>query len=150
MPLSTCNRFEILSNIHDSEMTLPDVQNPKEIPPPTPVPTPIPNPAPTPGVLRICKPKWQKTLPKTLTIASAEEISTSLKLKVEIETTDTAEKKSITALLDSGSTGECIDRDYAKSCQFNLVKLAQPIPVYNIDGTPNEARSITEVVSLIL
>ena len=79
-----------------------------------------------------------------------EEISTSLKLKVEIETTDTAERKSVTALLDSGSTGECIDRDYAKSCWFNLVKLAQPIPVYNVDGTPNEAGSIVEVVSLIL
>ena len=73
-----------------------------------------------------------------------------LKLKVEIKTTDTAERKSVTALLDSGSTGECIDRDYAKSCRFNLVKLAQPIPVYNVDGTPNEARLIMEVVSLIL
>ena len=149
-PLSTCNCFEILSNIHDSEMTLPDMQNLKEIPPPTPVPTPIPNPAPTPEIPRICKPKWQKTLPKTLTIASVEEISTSLKLKVEIESTDTAERKSVTALLDSGSTGECINRDYAKSCRFNLVKLAQPTLVYNIDGTPNEAGSITEVVSLIL
>ena len=102
-------------------MTLPDVQNLKEIPPPTPVPIPIPipNPTPTPETPRICKPKWQKTLPKTLTIASAEEISTSLKLKVEIETTDTAERKSVTALLDSGSTGECIDREYAKSCWSN-------------------------------
>ena len=31
-----------------------------------------------------------------------------------------------------------------------MVKLAQPIPVYNVDGTLNEAGSITEVVSLIL
>ena len=130
-------------------MTLPDVQNPKEPPPPTPILTPIHSPALTPEIPRICKPKWQKNLPKTLTIASAEGTSTSLKLKVEIETTDTAEK-SVTTLLDSGSTGECIDRDYVKSCWFNLVKLAQPIPVYNIDGTPNEAGLITEVVSLIL
>ena len=122
------------------------MQNPREIP----TPTPTHSPAPTPEVPRVRKPKWQKTLPKMLTIASAEGISTSLKLKVEIETTDTAEKKSVTALLDSGSMGECIDRDYAKSCRFNLVKLAQPILVYNIDGTPNEAGSIMEVVSLIL
>ena len=60
-------------------------------------------------------PKWEKTLPRTLTIAAMEEISTSLNLKVEIETTDTAEKKSIIALLDSGCTGVCIDREYAKS-----------------------------------
>ena len=69
-----------------------------------------------------------------------EGISTSLKLKVEIETTNTVEKKSLTALLDSGATGECIDRDYAKSQQFKLIKLTQPIPVYNIDGSPNEKR----------
>ena len=74
----------------------------------------------------------------------------SLKLKVEIETTDTAEKKSITALVDSRATGEFIDRQYAKSCQFNLIKLTQPIPVYNVDGSPHEAGSIIEAVSLLL
>ena len=91
-----------------------------------------------------------KTLPKTLTIATTEGISTSLKLKVEIKTTDTMEKKSVTALLDSSTMGECIDMDYAKSHWFNLIKLTQPIPVYNIDRSPNEAGSIMEVVSLIL
>ena len=131
-------------------MTLPDMQNLKEIPSPIPVPALNPKLALIPEILRIHKLKWQRTLPKTLTIASAEEISTSLKLKVEIETTDTAERKSVTTLLDSDSTGECIDRDYAKICRFNLVKLAQPILVYNVDGTPNEAGSIMEVVSLIL
>ena len=44
----------------------------------------------------------------------------------------------------------CIDWEYAKSCQFNLQKLSCPIPVYNIDGSPNEAGSITEAVSLII
>ena len=33
---------------------------------------------------------------------------------------------------------------------FNFIKLTQLIPVYNVDGTLNEAGSITEVVSLIL
>ena len=79
-----------------------------------------------------------------------EGISTSLKLKVEIETTNTVEKKSVMALLDSSAMGECIDRDYAKSQQFKLIKLTQPIPVYNIDRSPNKAGSIKEVVSLIL
>ena len=92
----------------------------------------------------------KKTLPKKLTIATMEGVSTSLKLKVEIETTDTTEKKSIIALLDSGTMGECIDRDYAKSQWFNLLKLTNPIPVYNIDRSPNEVGLITEVVSLIL
>jgi hypothetical protein len=95
-------------------------------------------------------PKWEKLLPKKFTIATTEENPTSLKLKVEIETTDTAERSSVTALVDSRATGEFIDRHYAKSNCFNLVKLTQPIPVYNIDGTLNEAGSITEVVTLIL
>ena len=89
-------------------------------------------------------------MPKTLTIANMEGISTSLKLKVETETTDTAEKKSVMALLDSSAMGECIDRDYAKGQRFKLIKLTESIPVYNIDGSPNEAGSIKEVVSLIL
>ena len=96
------------------------------------------------------KTKWEKALPGKLTIATAEEASTSLKLKVEIETTDTVERKFVVALLDSSAMGECIDRDYVKSQRFNLLKLTNPIPVYNIDRSPNEAGLITEVVSLIL
>ena len=63
-----------------------------------------------------------------------EGVSTSLKLKLEIETTDTTEKKSIVALLDSGAMGEWIDRDYAKSQWFNLLKLTNPIPVRATGG----------------
>ena len=107
--LSTHNCFEILSNIHDSETPLPDVQRLEGTLFPAITPLPI-------LTLKVQKPKWQKTLPKVLTIAAAEGISTSLRLKVEIETIDTAGRKSVIALLDSGSTGECINRDYAKSC----------------------------------
>ena len=107
-------------------------------------------PTSNPETPRAWKQKWEKTLPKRLTVAATEGISTSLKLKVEIETTDTAERKSVTALLDSRATGECINRDYAKSQWFNVTKLTQPIPVYNVDGSPNEAGSIMEVVNLIL
>ena len=97
--------------------------------------------------LKIQKSKWEKALPKKYFIATAEQSLMSLKLKVEIETIDTSEWK---CLVNSGATSEFIDRDYAKSCHFNLVKLKQPIPVYNVDGTLNEASSITEVVHLIL
>ena len=47
----------------------------------------------------------------------------SLRLKVEIKTTDTAEKKSVLALVDCKATGRFIDRHYAKSSYFNLIKL---------------------------
>ena len=100
--------------------------------------------------VKTCHPKWEKLLFQKFIIAAMEEKPTSLKLKVKIETMDTAEKKSITSLVDCRATGEFIDRHYAKSNHFNLVKLSQPIPVYNVDGTPDEAGSIMEVVSLIL
>jgi hypothetical protein len=63
---------------------------------------------------------------------------------------DTAERSYVIVLIDSRATREFIDRHYAKSNHFNLVKLTQPIPVYNIDSTLNEAGSKTEVVTLIL
>jgi len=50
----------------------------------------------------------------------------------------------------SGATGEFIDRHYAKSNRLHTQKLSEPIPVYNVDGTLNEAGSIIEVVDLIL
>ena len=100
--------------------------------------------------VKICHPKWEKLLPKKFIITAMEENPTSLKVKVEIETTDTVEKKSITSLVNCRATGEFIDWHYAKSSCFNLVKLSQPIPVYNVGGTFNEAGSIMEAVNLIL
>ena len=58
--------------------------------------------------------------------------------------------KSINSFIDSGATGQFIDHHYAKSNQLHTWKLSEPIPVYNVDGTLNEAGSITEVVDLIL
>jgi len=52
--------------------------------------------------------------------------------------------------MDSGATVEFINRHYAKSNWLHTRKLSKPIPVYNVDGTLNEAGSITEVVDLIL
>jgi hypothetical protein len=75
------------------------------------------------------RPKWERLLPKKFTVAATEGNPTSPKLKVEIETMNTAERSSITALVDSGATGEFIDRHYTKSNRFNFVKLTQPIPV---------------------
>ena len=63
---------------------------------------------------------------------------------------DTAQKISIMTLVDSGTTGACIDQDYVKSCRFKLIKLTQPILVYNVDSTLNNDGSIIKVISLIL
>jgi len=99
--------------------------------------------------IRNRRPKWERRLPSKLVIALAEDSSTSLKLKVELETNDTGEVKSVNSFVDSGATGEFIDRHYTKSNQLHTWKLSEPIPVYNVDGTLNKAGSITEVVDLI-
>ena len=117
LPFASPNHFEVLSDTMSSEAQISEC---------VPSGDPISISAKTPMIPRARKPKWEKSLPKKLTIATVEGVSTSLKLKVEIETTDTAEKKSIIALLDSSAMGECIDRDYAKSQQFNLVEINNP------------------------
>jgi len=95
-------------------------------------------------------PKWERRLPSKLVIVSVEDSSTSLKLKVKLETTYTGEVKSVNSFVDSRATVEFIDCHYAKSNRLHTRKLSKPIPVYNVDGTLNEAGSITEVVDLIL
>ena len=70
----------------------------------------------TPLIPKVQKPKWEKALPEKFIIAAMEETPNSIKIKVEIKTTDTAEKRSITTLIDSRATGKFIDRQYAKIC----------------------------------
>jgi transposase InsO family protein len=105
-------------------------------------------PRPTPT--RNFRPRWERRLPPKLIIASTEGGPTSLELEVKIETTDTGEVKAVHSLVDCGATGEFIDRDYVKANRLRTRLLSEPIPVFNIDGTPNEAGSISEVVDLIL
>ena len=81
-------------------------------------------------------PRWERKLLKPLTIATIT-TSNSLSLKVEIQTTDTAQILGLTALLDSGATGLFIDKDFVKNNHLTTRPLTRPIPVYNVDGTPN-------------
>jgi len=69
---------------------------------------------------------------------------------VEIRTTDTSELHSVKALLDYGATGSFIDRDFVRSKGMNTRTLSWNISVFNIDGSPNEAGQITEVVDVVL
>jgi hypothetical protein len=81
---------------------------------------------------------------------AAEPGSNSLYLRVEIESTETQQKQGIHVLVDCGATGLFIDREYVKSNQLPTIKLSWVIPVFNVDGTPNEASCISEVVELII
>jgi len=57
------------------------------------------------------KPKWEKRLPKLLSISALDVRGISLLLPVEIGTTDTSKLHSVEALLDCGATGSLIERD---------------------------------------
>jgi len=96
------------------------------------------------------KPKWEKRLPKLLSISALDARGTSLLLPVEIGTTDTSKLHSIKALLDCGATGSLIDRDFVCSKGMNTQTLSHNIPVFNVDGSPNEAGQISEVVDVVL
>jgi len=69
---------------------------------------------------------------------------------VEIGTTDMSELHSVEALLDCGATGSLIDRDFIRSKGMNTWTLSHNIPVFNVDGSPNEAGHISEVVNIVL
>ena len=142
-PLSSAyNRFSVLHV--DS---IPEIKEPVEN---SPVVLHKTNP---PAPSRKWKPNWEKRIPDHLvidTLDKKEGHCRSLTLKIKLQTTDTAETKSVTALLDSGATGMFINREYVKKSGFTTRTLSNPIPVCNVDGTPNEAGSITDVVELNL
>jgi len=96
------------------------------------------------------KPKWERRLPKLLSISALDARGTSLLLPVEIGTTDTSELHSVKALLDSGAMGSFINRDFVCLKGMNTQTLSRNIPVFNVDGSPNKAGQISEVVDVVL
>jgi len=96
------------------------------------------------------KPKWEKRLPKLFSISALDAGGTSLLLPVEIGTTDMSKLHSVKALLDCRATGSLIDRDFVCSKGMNTRTLSHNIPIFNIDGFPNEAGQISEVVDVVL
>jgi len=96
------------------------------------------------------KPKWERRLPKLLSISALDARGTSLLLPVEIRTTDTSELHSVKALLDSGATRSFIDKDFVCSKGINTQTLSYNILVFNVDGFPNEAGQISKVVDVLL
>jgi len=96
------------------------------------------------------KPKWERRLPKQLSANTLNARRTSIILPIEISTTDTSEVHSIKALLDSGATGNFIDKDFVHTKGISTWSISHPIPVFNVDGSPNETGQISKVVDVIL
>ena len=112
--LTTKNRFSILPVDN-----IPEIDESVE----TKV-VPIPEPISTDWKTR---PRWERIHCSRFVINVLDEAKDnrcSLTLKIELQTTDTGETKSIRALLDSGATGMFIDRDYVKENNFDTRKLS--------------------------
>jgi len=75
---------------------------------------------------------------------------TFLLLPVEIRTTDTSKLHLVEALLDCGATRSLIDRDFVHSKGMNTQTLSHNIPVFNVDGSFNEAGQISMVIDVVL
>jgi hypothetical protein len=54
------------------------------------------------------------------------------------------------ALIDCGATGCFIDIEWAKLNNIPTRPLTNPIPVYNFDGTANDAGMITDITDVVL
>jgi hypothetical protein len=91
---------------------------------------------------------WERCLPKKYIIVLTSK--NSLKLDVEIETMDTSITCRTNALVDSSATRLFMDSEYVHVNTINTCQLSLPIPVFNIDGSANEAGEIREVAEVIL
>jgi hypothetical protein len=74
----------------------------------------------------------------------------SLAVEVEIQSTDTAVRRCTQALIDCGTTGCFIDIEWAKLNNVPMCPLTKPIPIYNVDGTANDAGAITDIADVVL
>jgi len=107
--------------------------------------TPIQNPREK--VLRLRK--WEYKLPKVYKIAASPS-SKSLRIPVQIQTMDTGETHGLEGLVDCGADGEFLSTEFVKRNNIQTRKLTRPIPVNNVDGSPNEHGPISEVADLVL
>jgi len=53
-------------------------------------------------------------------------------------------------LLDSGATGNFIDKDFVHTKGISTWSISHPILVFNMDGSPNEAGQISKVADVVL
>jgi len=136
-PLLNSNRFSVL------EITEPEVDEdaPESSEPPALPPAEPRKPR---------RPKWEKRIKRKLVIHSLEMDAKCIMIPTHLKTTDTMEETSTEAMVDTGATGDFIHQDFVTREKLPTRKLSQPIPVYNVDGTLNEAGSIREVVDVIM
>src|SRR5258708_5530913 len=71
-------------------------------------------------------------------------------MRVDLRTPTSLCSVSTSTLLNSGVTGMFVNWAFAQKHKLETCPLPNPVPVHNVDGTPNENRSIMEEVEVIL
>lgn len=93
---------------------------------------------------------WERHLPQRLTVAAISN-TRSLNIQIELTSTDNSTKILTMAMVDSGATHMgYVDADFVQENEIPTRRLQRPIPVHNVDGTLNEAGSITEIIDTVM
>jgi hypothetical protein len=95
------------------------------------------------------KQKWELGLPKQYTLASTTSDKT-LQIPIELRPMDSVGVLTTKALIDCGASDLFLDVNYIKEKGLSTKELTEPIPVRNVDGTPNEAGPIRRIAELLV
>src|SRR5437899_4581746 len=104
-----------------------------------------PKPPPRPR-----RPRWEKRMHQRLVINSLDEGPRCILIPVHLRTTDTMQEVNSEAMVDCSATGDFVDEEFVQRTKLPTRRLSSPIPVFNVDGTPNEAGSIDKVVDVLM
>ena len=85
-----------------------------------------------------------------LVLNSLEEGPRCIMIPIHLKTTDTLEEVNSEAMVDSGATGDFIDEEFVERAKLPMHRLSAPVPVYNVNGSLNEAGSIDRVVDILM
>src|SRR5258708_40301272 len=74
----------------------------------------------------------------------------ALNMAMELQTTTSLQSISTSALLDSRATEMFVNHAFIQKHKLETQPLPNPVPVHNVNGTPNKNRSIMTEIEVIL
>ena len=84
--------------------------------------------------------------PKCFKVVRGSGSRRQLDVPMIVTNPETGISHDVKGLLDTGCTGSCIHRDLVRRAGLTMTPFAQPVAVYNADGTTNIGGSITHYV----
>jgi hypothetical protein len=140
-PLRSHNQYSTLSVDTLDNTDAPDCDTDMQKPPTVPAMPRDPPLAP--------RTRWEKHLPSKYIVTSIPSTN-SLEVEVQIQGTNIGTPVSLSALLDCGATGIFMDTEWVRKNKITTRPLSRPIPVYNVDGSPNTAGEIKDIAEVTL